>query len=428
MATPKAAILSMGDELTLGQTLNSNSRWLAQRLLECAIVPVEHVTVPDDLDHTVRTLTRLAAEVDVIISTGGLGPTADDLCREALSRAMGSPLVEDGASLEQIKRYFKQRAREMPPANAVQALRPETAHAIRNDFGTAPGLVGAIGRCPVFCLPGPPREMMPMFENAVVPRLPASGVTVRTRVLHTVGLGESDIAGRLGQLMDRSRNPLVGTTASGGIVSVRIRYEGPGPAATADGAVAETEKAVRAAVGDYVFGAGDQSLADAISTKLLDARASLCVVESCTGGLLGAMLTEVPGISRVLAGGWVTYSNTMKYQQVGVPPEVVQEFGAVSGECARAMAEGGLRSAGTDFCLSITGVAGPDGGTPEKPVGTVWIGVAWRDARREVHSEGRHFKMSGGRAEVREWSARSALALLYYRLVGRPQTRLLREI
>lgn len=437
----------MGDELTLGQTLDTNTRWLSSRLLELGVVPLEHATVPDDQSAQATTILRLARAADLLIVTGGLGPTADDLTRSALAQAMGDTLVEDTLALAQIEAWFGARGRAMTPLNRTQALRPSRAVTIPNLNGTAPGLHGVIdsGRpCDVYCLPGPPREMMPMFESHVMPRiiLPA-GRTVRTRVLHCFGIGESDLAQRLGDLMDRGHNPLVGTTASGGVVSCRIRYQGPLPPAQADDAIDAVERQIRDAAGAFIFGAGDQTLAQIVVTLLKNQQATLGAVESCTGGMLGQAITEVPGSSAVFLGGLVTYSNTLKQQLVGVDAALLAPDGpgAVSAETARAMAVGGLKTLSVQHCLAITGIAGPDGGIPArpprpaKPVGTVFIARASAPAipgaggvSPPVGCDVRRFFMSGDRHSIRDWSSKCALAMLWQHLVGLPPMKLVRQV
>lgn len=425
MAHATAALLSMGDELTLGQRLNTNSRWLSERLVDAGITPVEHVTVPDDLDATVGTLQRLAGGVDLVISTGGLGPTADDLCREALARAANDTLVEDAQALAQITAWYGTRGRPMPEVNRVQALRPSRASILPNSRGTAPGLAARIGGCDVFCLPGPPGEMAAMFDAHVVPRLvPPIGRVVLTRAFHCFGIAESDLAVRLGRLMDRSRRTLVGTTASGGVVSIRIRYEGPAEASERE--MEETSRAALAAAGPHCFGRDGVSLAEAVLSELRGRARTLAVVESCTGGLLGSMLTEVPGSSAVFIGGWVTYANELKVA-LGVPRETIGAHGAVSRQTAEAMARAGLAACSADYALAITGIAGPDGGTPEKPVGTVWISLAARNGE-ECAFESRRFALAGGdRTGVREWAARSAMMMLVLHLRGTSASPLLRQ-
>ncbi len=422
-----AAIISQGDELTLGQTLDTNSQWLATQLLERGIVPLEHVTLPDDREAIAGTFKRLARTVDLIVCSGGLGPTADDLTRHALADAAGEELVEDAVALEQIKAWFRGRGRVMPVLNTVQALRPRNGASIENRHGTAPGLhlmLQVDGRaCDVFCLPGPPRELFPMWETGVAASLRPTQ-TVRTLAMHTIGLGESDVATALGDQMLRDSFPLVGTTAIGGIVSVRIRCQGEMSGAEADKIIQATRTKVMSAVGTYVFGEGSgpvgHKLAEAVITALRGRAQSVGVVESCTGGMLGAALADTPGASDVYLGGLLTYSNEMKQRLAGVPAGLFKENGgaaapgAVSSEVAIAMARGGLERLGEDHCLSITGIAGPGGGTPEKPVGTLWIGLASRGGTTEA----RRFQMVGDRGAVREWGTRAALAMLWHRLQG----------
>lgn len=432
MAFPHAAaaILSVGDELTLGQTLDTNSKWLSERLLSFGVVVREHVTIADDRAAQAAAFARLAGAYDLVICTGGLGPTPDDITREALSDALASPLVEDAIALAQVEAYFQARGREMPAINRVQAMRPVSAMSLHNLHGTAPGVCATIRSstraCDVFCLPGPPREMQPMFESQVAPRLrPPSGRVVVTRVLHTVGIGESDLATRLGAMMERGRMPLVGTTASGGIVSMRIRYEGESARDEAEDAVTRTAGEARTLAGPHCFGEGDATLASAIVHTLKDRGESVAFAESCTGGKLAGMLTEVPGASSVFGHGWVTYANRAKQRELGVLASVFAPDGpgAVSSECAMQMALGGRERAKSTYALAVTGIAGPDGGTREKPVGTVWIALA-----HEGGVEARRFLIAGERGNVRAWSCMAALAMLWLRLAGAPEVVLLREL
>ncbi|MFO0832120.1 MAG: CinA family nicotinamide mononucleotide deamidase-related protein [Phycisphaerales bacterium] len=431
-----AAILSVGDELTLGQTLDTNGKWLAERLTSLGIIPARHLTVPDSLDAQTRAFQLLAEEADVVVCTGGLGPTADDLTRQALAEAMHDSLVEDTLALAQIEAFFAARNRPMSPLNRSQALRPARGQVIPNLNGTAPGLIGSVTsitghECDAFCLPGPPKEMVPMFEAHVIPRLRLpEGRTVRTRVLHSFGLGESDLAQRLGALMHRGRTPLVGTTASGGVVSIRLRYEGHAAPADAESLLDDTEQSVREAAGEYIFAKGDHTLQDAV-LALLRARAeTLGTVESCTGGGLGEIITRAAGSSSSFLGSLVTYSNELKTGLAGVPADLLAPSGpgAVSAETAKAMAEGGLSRLNVSHCLSITGIAGPDGARPGKPVGTVFIARASKGAApADPDTEVRRFQMTGDRQQIREWSARTALAMLWQHLSGLPPMKLLRE-
>jgi len=446
-----AAILAIGDELALGQSLDTNSQWLSQRLASVGVRVVEHVTVEDDLERIAAAITRLAGEVDLLITSGGLGPTADDLTRQSLARALGDELVEDEGSLRQIEAVFAQAGRRMPEANRVQALRPSRALALANGNGTAPGMfVGEDGSRPsprppprgrasmtsrpgwgdVFCLPGPPRELGPMFEAEVLPRVEPVLLVV-TRTLHACGIGESDVAERLGELMERDRPVLVGTNASSGLVTIRVRAERSreADAAAVGREVDAVVERVRSTLGEFVFGEGDTTLEERVLGALRGRGESVATVESCTGGLLGAMLTSVGGSSESVVGGWVTYTNEMKHREVGVPMEVFERAGAVSRECAEGMALGGLERSGASHCLAITGVAGPSGGTEEKPVGTVWIARASGGGRDGAQVDARLFRFPGDRETVRRWSVATALVLLHRRLSGAEEpVRLLREL
>lgn len=428
-----AAIISQGDEIVLGQTLDTNSKWISEQLLARGIVVVEHVSLPDDLAAIRDSLVRLSGSVDLIICSGGLGPTDDDLTRAALAEAMSEPLVEDAEAVGQIERFFAGRGRPMPAINRVQALRPASARSIENRHGTAPGLAAKLGRADVFCLPGPPRELFPMFEAAVVPSLkPDPSRAIGVRVLHTIGMGESDIATLLGRtpdgnLMARDRSPLVGTTASGGIVSVRIRAEGSAAIAK----LGETELLVRDALGTAIFadsGSPHDALPAAVVAKVRESGLSLAVCESCTAGLLGSMIGDVPGCSDVFVGGLVTYANEEKVKLAGVPKSLIEQHGAVSPQVAAAMATGTAARLNAAACLAITGVAGPTGGTATKPVGTVWISLHLAPTNGPAITDTRRFALTGDRRHIREFSAKLALAMLWNHLTGTPERVLLREV
>jgi len=432
MIHERAAILAVGDELTLGQALDTNSAWISDQLTAMGILPVEHATVPDSLEAQARALRRLSREVDLVIMTGGLGPTQDDLTREAVAIACDDSLVEDRLSLIQIEAFFAGRGRPMPELNRQQARRPARAIALANEVGTAPGLFATIlqpGRsCDIFCLPGPPGEMRPMFQRQIAPRLrPAPGRTVRTRTLHCFGIGESQLATLLGPLMARSRMPLVGTTASGGVVSCRIRYDGAMRPIEADGVLDDLEGQIRRLAGAYCFSDTSSNLADAVVALLAPQGQTLGVVESCTGGMLGAMITEVPGASSVFRAGLITYTDEAKTSLAGVDAGLLEPGGpgAVSRETVIAMAKGGVDRLGVSHALAISGIAGPGGGSSKKPVGTVFIA---RASASDAHVDCREFRFTGDRAAIRDWSAKSALAMLRLRLIDMVQTPLLREI
>lgn len=426
-----AAILAIGDELALGESLDTNSAWIAQRLVARGVSVLVHETVADDAALIERAFGDLSMRVDLLVSTGGLGPTDDDLTRAALAAALGERLVEDAASVANLEARFAKIGRTLLKANRGQALRPESAGSIPNDHGTAPGLAATIHAgaraCSVFCLPGPPNEMRPMFERFVAPAIRSDGAhVIRVRELHEFGLPESAIPAKLSGLMERGGNPVVGTAAKSAFVTCKIRYEGS--VGSADAALDDAERRVRAALDPYLFGAGDDTLASVVLGLLRERGETVATAESCTGGMVAARLTDVAGSSDVFVGGFVTYSNEMKSALLGVSDGLLDEHGAVSEPVARAMAEGAIaraRDAGlpAHHALAITGIAGPTGGTPDKPVGTVWIARATDGEATEA----RLFDFPGDRAVVRERATMAALGVLRLRLIERTDVRLLWE-
>lgn len=443
IAHRSAAVISIGDELALGQTLDTNTAWLADRLFAAGVRTNEHATIDDEARRIAAAIERLGADHDLIVCTGGLGPTADDLTREALARVLAGgpdaepgPMTEDRGALEALRAWFETRPAGMPERNRVQAMRPDGARCLPNPNGTAPGLHARCARlgADIFCLPGPPHEMRPMVEAELIPTLrPADGAVTRVRLLPTIGLGESTVAERLDDVMARTREDsgevMVGTTASRGVVTCRLRASAPSEADAA-AMLDDAESLIRERLGAVVFDRRDQAsgdpmdLADALPRAVIallrERGERFAVAESCTGGLLGDSITSVAGASDVFEGGWLTYTNALKAEMLGVDPAIIEAHGAVSGECARAMARGGLgRSPRAHHCLSITGVAGPGGGSGDKPVGTVWIGRASRERPDgEIDAETRRFLFRGGRVAVRQWAARAALAMLRLRVLG----------
>jgi nicotinamide-nucleotide amidase len=427
-----AIILSIGDELVLGQTVDTNSAWLSQRLAGAGCAVLAHVTVGDDQAAIEAAIRQAAGRCDVLLVTGGLGPTADDLTRQAIAAVLGVELELSQPWVEQLREFFRQRQRPMPQANTIQAMIPRGARMIWNHNGTAAGIharlsAGEPGRpTELFAMPGVPGEMFAMFDRDVMGRLlaRAGSAVILSRALHTFGLGESAIAQLLGDLMRRDRNPLVGTTVSGGIVSLRInaRFD---PRQEAEKQLAATEQLCRQALGDLIYGADDQTLAQAVAHLLTgnQQRAttnvlSVTTAESCTGGLLAKYLTDVPGSSSYFRRGWVTYANEAKTELLGVAADLLARHGAVSEPVVRAMAQGALARAGAAYALAISGIAGPDGGTPDKPVGTVWIAVAGPSSPDDVTA--RRFVMPGDRQMIRDRAVKMALTLLRFRLLGKP--------
>ena len=414
MSAPRAAVLSVGDELVLGATLDTNSRTVSEALRAAGLDVVEHRTVADDRAAIERAMADLAARASVLVVTGGLGPTDDDLTRDALNALVdgGAAQVEDPQARADLEAWFAGRGRPMAAINLRQALRPRSARILRNLEGTAPGLAAALGACRAYCLPGPPREMVPILGGLVIPEVRVPGTPpIASRVVGTFGIGESALAEMLGERMARGREPAVGTTASGSVVSVRVVARGTDAEARAAAEEAECARAVE----PYAFGRGDATLASALLDACRAAGRTLCVAESCTGGLVGGMLTAIPGSSDAFLGGWIAYSNAMKSSALGIDPGAIARHGAVSAEVARALAEGACRASGASLGISITGIAGPGGAVPGKPVGTVWIAV--HDARTGA-CRARRFEFPGARDIVRDRAAKTALQLARWTLAG----------
>ncbi|HVX87124.1 MAG TPA: competence/damage-inducible protein A [Phycisphaerae bacterium] len=425
----RAVILSIGDELVSGLTINTNAAWLSEQLMARGIAITAHLTVGDSLLHIVEAIRAVigedaAAKADMLLISGGLGPTEDDLTRQALADALNEPLVEDPDAVLFLDRWFAQRRRSMSPSNRLQALRPVSAVCIENTKGTAPGLrIEKEGSPGIFVMPGVPGEMREMFTESILPRIEkrraaaggagggeAGEVTLVTKI-NTFGMGESVLGERIKELMVRGGNPGVGTTVHEGIVSVRIYATG-----TPEEAAAMTER-VRREVGErlgpVVFGENEETLESTLAALLNAGRRTLATAESCTGGLLAKLLTDTAGASGYFARGWVTYANDAKHDELGIPTELLDTHGAVSEAVAVAMAENARKFARTDFALATTGIAGPTGGTETKPVGLVWIALASAEG-----TAARSFVFPGDRGAVRLRAAQMAMALLRWRLLG----------
>jgi nicotinamide-nucleotide amidase len=420
MAT--AAILSVGDELSLGQSLDTHAQWLSQRLVELGVVPILHATVGDDEQGLVDALAAAMRRADVIVITGGLGPTADDLTREALAALAGPGLVHDPEAEVALRARFEARGRRLPESNLKQALRPSWMRMIPNPLGTAPGLVGTLDGVLVASLPGPPDEMHPMWRDhvAAAVRAHVGQAPVRCETVLACGLPESVAAERLGAVMDRGRNPMVGITVSGTTLAARIRAVGD---ACGDGSVEATIDAVHKAWGPLCFGRETDTLAGSIGQLLVAQGASVATCESCTGGGVARALTAVSGSSAWFGAGWITYANEAKVR-LGVDATLIDRHGAVSAEVAHAMATAAARVAGARFGVATTGVAGPTGGSDSKPVGTVWIHV--HDEQASLRP--RRFLITGDRTMVRERATALALVLLRLAILGCDERSLLWEV
>ncbi|MFN3409752.1 MAG: competence/damage-inducible protein A [Limisphaerales bacterium] len=373
-------LINTGSELMLGRTLNTHQQWLCRQLADRGYVVSRQVAIADAGPAIQQAVRESLGRADLILVTGGLGPTSDDVTRELIADLLGKPLREDPAVVASLKAFFAARNRPMPARNLVQAQVPEGALVLPNPHGTAPGLAMKVEQRAtpqwLILLPGPPRELQPMFLEQVVPLLqrefPAETFVCRT--LRTSGLGESALA----ELIDAPLQPLIGEglelgyCARPGQVDVRLAARGP----QAEQVVARAEAIVQPLLAEHVYGCDEVDLETALIRELTRRSRTLALAESCTGGLLAHRLTNVPGASAVLLAGLVTYANAAKERFAGVPPELIATHGAVSEPVARALAEGARRATGADYGVGITGIAGPGGGSPDKPVGTVFLAVS----------------------------------------------------
>ena len=384
-------LITTGTELLLGRVLNTHQQWLGQRLAVSGYTISRQVTVPDTGQAIREAVQTALGRARLVIITGGLGPTSDDITRELIADLLARRLCRDDSIASHIRDFFAGRNRPMPESVLVQAQVPEGAVVFPNEYGTAPGL--AIDVSPkmfhensksawLLMLPGPPRELRPMVDDQALPfikrHLPLEQA-FHCRTLLSLGIGESMVEdillGKLKPLMDRGLD--LGFCARPGQVDIRLCGHGPEMPAI----IAEAEETIRAAIDKQIYGTDDETIEQVVVGRLIAIGETLAVAESCTGGFLGHHITNVPGASAIFAGGMLTYSNEMKQKLLGVNESTLVQHGAVSKEVAIEMAEGTLAVSGADHALSVTGIAGPAGGMPDKPVGTVWLGLASKGSR-----------------------------------------------
>jgi nicotinamide-nucleotide amidase len=397
--------IAIGDELLYGQVVNTNAVFIGQRLAEAGVELQWTTVVGDDPDRIGQALRTALGRVDVVVATGGLGPTHDDRTIEAYAGLVDRPLVENERALENIRRIFSGRGLAMSPANRKQALVPEGATVLDNPLGTAPGVLDDPEGKQVFFLPGVPHEMENLMETEVLPRLRerAVGGAIVHRYVCTTGIGESSL---FELIKDVDGLVHVASLPRRSGVDLRVTVAG-NDASTAAARAGQIAAALEARAADYVWGRDDRTLHEVVNAMLRERGLSLALAESCTGGLIAEQVTSVPGSSDIFERGYVVYSNRAKVEELGVPDAMLAEEGAVSDPAARAMAEGAQRESGADVGLAVTGVAGPGGGSEERPVGTVYVAVA---SARETAS-GQH-RLFGTRRVIQERAAASALHLL----------------
>lgn len=413
----RAEIVAVGTELLLGQIVNTNARWMSERLATIGIDVLHHRVVGDNLQRIVETLREASDRAEVVLVCGGLGPTQDDLTRDAIATMLDAPLIHHDEIESRLRRKFAGfSSTPMPESNLRQAQVPEGVRWIVPERGTAPGLIADIGRGRrLYAVPGVPREMVEMMEGTILPELAAmaGGGTIVSQVLRLTGVGESAVAELLGDLYDASTNPTVAFLASAGEVKVRLTAKAS-TERDAEALLAPLAAEVRTRLGDAVFSDRDRSLEEEVLALLRSSGRTIACAESLTGGGVSARLAGVPGASDAFRGGVVAYQEDVKRDVLGVRAETLAGPGVVSEACAREMAAGVRGLLGADVGISLTGAAGPEphGG---QPPGTIWIAL---DAGEVRHARG--FRVRGERDRVTRWAQQAVLDLVRRYLEGRP--------
>ncbi len=402
-------LISVGTELLLGNIVNTNTQFLAEKCALLGLSMYHQVTVGDNRERLTQVIRTALDRSDIVILTGGLGPTEDDLTKEVCAEVMGFSLAEDPHTRQMIESYFKNNIyKEIPDNNWKQAIVPQGAIVLDNHNGTAPGLILEKANKTAILLPGPPNELIPLFNEQVYPYLEKlRPEVIRSQMVKVCGIGESQVEDKLLDLIDSQTNPTIATYAKTGEVHLRITAS----AATteeADSMIKPVVKEIKKRLGDAVYSTKEnESLEMAVVRLLKKNGLTVTTAESCTGGMLAARLVNVPGVSDVYREGYITYSNKAKRRLLDVNKSTLKKYGAVSEQTAREMAIGGVFANGADVCVATTGIAGPDGGTEEKPVGLVYISCYLKD---KVTVE--RFQFKGNREKIREQTVVKALDLL----------------
>ncbi len=408
---PSAEIITIGTELLLGQLVDTNTAAIAAGLAGIGVDVYRETSVGDNEARIAQAISQALERADIAVCAGGLGPTIDDVTREAVAAATGRPLIRDEAAVAELQAWFARVSRTMSANNERQAMFPLGSNILENPKGTAPGFALEIGEKIVVVMPGPPREMEPMLRDKVLPLLARkyrSQSVIATRVLRTIGISESEIDKRIDDLFRAGVNPSIAVLAHLGQVDVKITAKAHSireASALIDKLVPE----VKRRLGDHVFSDDGASLPEELGRRLRALGLTISTAESCTGGLLGELITTVPGSSEYYRGGVVAYSNEAKSKLLGVSPELIARCGAVSEEVAAAMASGAAATFASTLAISITGVAGPGGGTADKPIGLTYIGLA--DARNGVNV--RRMIIAGDREAVRHRASLNALLMAW---------------
>ncbi len=405
----KAAILCVGTELLFGQTVNTNATYISRQLQLLGFDVLYHHVVGDNPSRLERLIEICFEDCDLVITTGGLGPTEDDLTKEVIAKALGDELVYDEASLASMKKYFVETHRKMTENNLKQALFPSRGKVFKNAVGTAPGFVSEKDGKYIIALPGPPREMMTMFDNEVMPYLSErENAVLYYKIVRTYGIGESILETVLMPLIHGQTDPTIATYAKEGECSIRVTSKRE----TIDeskSAVEEMMVKIREIIGEHIYSEDDEEMAEVLVRELRERKLQLSSAESCTGGLFAGKITDVPGASNVYRRGYVTYSIESKVEDLGVDQAIIDKYSVVSSEVAKEMAIKALEKSGSDLAVSVTGIAGPsDEG--DVPAGRIFMGMSWRDIDGRVKTT---FKlMDSGRHDRRKNREYAVLAMI----------------
>lgn len=404
-----AELIAVGTEILLGDILNTHAKFLSNELAELGINLLYHTTVGDNKQRLQGIVAQALQRSDLIVVTGGLGPTKDDLTKETVCEQMGVPLVRDEQTVHRIKDYFQRLGKEMPENNLKQALLPEGGTVFQNQHGTAPGMAVQKNGKTAILLPGPPHELVPMFQEQVRPYLMQfTDSVILSHSLRIFGLGESRVDELLDELLD-NQNPTVALYAKRGEVLARITAKAE-TKEKCEEMVSHMVEQVKQRVGEYVYGMDVSSLEEVLVKQLIQHNKSIALAESCTGGMVAEKITSIPGSSQCFSYGIVSYANRVKAEELGVDPTTLKTYGAVSHQVAEQMASCAKQRGQADIGIGITGIAGPDGGTPEKPVGLVYVGVAFHNQVRSIE-----LHLSRGlpdeRQDIRQRTAMHALSL-----------------
>jgi len=409
-----AEIIAVGSEMLTAERLDTNSLYLTGELNSLGVEVVTKCVIGDDRDRLADAVGRALGRSGIVILSGGLGPTEDDLTREAVAQALGRGLVFHAEIAEALERRFAAMKRKMQEINKRQAFVIEGAEVLPNDRGTAPGQWVAANGAVAMLLPGPPHELKAMFEQQCLPRL--AGLVpkqaIRTAFLRITGMTESDLDALISPVYKKYGNPATTILAANGDLQVHLRARCD-TEAEADALLAEVARPIEELLGERLYSRTGDPLEVVVGGLLRARHATVAVAESCTGGMLGARITSTPGSSDYFSGGFITYSNLLKSQLLGVSTETLERYGAVSSQTAEAMAAGARERTGATYAISITGVAGPDGGSEEKPVGLVYIGIAGPEGTVAVNR-----RFLGDRQRIRVFTVQMALDLLRRRLQG----------